>query len=179
MSLWHTSSAMRWPERLKNTNRPFYTLKTWAVLTNKGQYPSVHPDPWVEAKLALLTKLTTADLMWVLSGRGDVTRMVIFLHTGALPLCLVHANWRITRGYKLLIITLQLSRMNQELWPCGPCCCMTILVLFPAPRMERFYHACMHAALHCIWPFVLVKSHCRTQLQNNWHIPPTLQCPEA
>lgn len=46
--------------------------------TRVNTCPSVHPDPQVEAKLVFLTKLRTADLAWVLSGWGDVTRMVIF-----------------------------------------------------------------------------------------------------
>lgn len=71
----------------------------------------------MEAKLVLLTKLRTADLPWVLSGCHQNGNLLAYRYTA---LCFVHPYWRITRGYKLLIITLQLWSMNQELWPSGP-----------------------------------------------------------
>lgn len=80
--------------------------------------------------------------------------------------CLVRPYCRITRGYKLLIITLQLWRMNQELWPCGPCSCMAILVLFPAPQIEIFYYACMQPFI-VYWRVIAKPS--SLLLQNNWN----------
>lgn len=97
----------------------------------------------------LVTKLRTADLTWVLSGRGGVTGTVIFSRRDPLAFVSGRSNRRITRGHKLLIITRQLWRVNREL--CGA-------AALPAERFSFlfcrsacrgvFFLLCMHAALH-------------------------------
>lgn len=141
---WYTSSVTQWPKHLKNTNRPFCTLKMWALLTNKGQYlPLSAPRPpgggYIGGADQIKNSWPDVGIKWTqrCHQNGNLSG---HWYTG---FCLVHPYCMITRGYKLLIITLQLWRMNQELWPCGRCSHTTIPVLFAAPQIERFHCACM------------------------------------
>lgn len=103
--------------------------------------PECTRDPRVEAKLVLVTKLRTADLTWVLSGRGGVTGTVIFSRRDPLAFVSGRSNRRITRGHKLLIITRQLWRVNREL--CGsPSGALLVLFCHSACRGVFFYYAC-------------------------------------
>lgn len=101
-------------------------------------------DPRVEAKLVLVTKLRTADLTWVLSGRGGVTATVIFSRRDPLVFVSGRSNRRITRGHKLLIITRQLWRLNQELCGVAAPPMERSSFCFAAPHAEEFFimHAC-------------------------------------
>lgn len=109
--------------------------------------PECTQDPRVEAKLVLVTKLRTADLTWVLSGRGGVTGTAIFSRRDPLAFVSGRSNRRITRGHKLLIITRQLWRWIRS-------CAALRLSQWSAPRfvlplcMQRRFLLCMHAALH-------------------------------
>lgn len=110
--------------------------------------PECTQDPRVEAKLVLVTKLRTADLTWVLSGRGGVTGTVIFSRCDPLAFVSGRSNRRITRGHKLLIITWQLWRVNQDLCGTAALPMERSSFCFAAPHAEEFFLLCMHAALH-------------------------------
>lgn len=117
--------------------------------TRVNIYPWAHPDPWVEAKLVLLTKLWTADLTWVLSGRGGVTGMVIFFTSPSATFCFACSNRWITRGYKLLIITWQLWRATEDPRRCGSPM---------APRL-LFFSDCFSVIMHAISSFRTRREH--------------------
>lgn len=71
--------------------------------------------------------------------------MVVLLHTGTLPLCVVCAYWRITRGYKLLIITLQLWRNGGWIRTYGPLDLALIWLSLFCFQLHRWRGFIMHA----------------------------------
>lgn len=136
---WDTASVIRWPKHLKNTNRPFSTLKLWTLLTNKGQYlPLSAPRPLDGSLIGGADQIKNSwpDVGVKWTGRCHQNgNLSAYSYTA---LCFVSPYWRITRGYKLLIITLHLWRINRELWPSGLLEKRSLFCI----QTERFYYAC-------------------------------------
>lgn len=93
-------------------------------------------------------------------------------------LCLVRSYWRLTRGYKLLIITLQLWRRTQELWPSGPSLKKLALFVVQPPRWRGFIVHMCRPSLFILFNGVSLK-HPAVCCCLASRVPPTFQFPAA
>lgn len=102
----------QWPKQLYNTNGPFCAFKIRALLTNKGQYlPLSAPRPLGGGQIGVADQIMNS---WPDVGVKWTRRC----HRNG-NLCFACSSRWITRGYKLLIITWQLWRANEDPRRCG------------------------------------------------------------